>query len=104
MEPRSKTTVSDEKQAANAAKRRKRKRAAERILFHVTNVFVAVVAVSLLIASVLFPVLLVSGDSMEPGLNDGNLMLLVRTHNLQPGDLVSFKWNDNPLREIVNSS
>ncbi len=102
MDPRSNTTVSYEKQAADAAKRRrKRKKAVRRVLFHATNVLVIVVAVSLLTASVLFPVLLVSGDSMEPGLNDGDLILLVRTHDLRPGDLVSFKWSEKTLLKRV---
>ena len=98
MEPRNEATVSDKKQAA---KKRKRKRAVRHVLFHCTNVFVFVVAVSLVTASILFPVLLVSGDSMGPGLNDGDLILLVRTHNLRPGDLVSFKWSDKTLLKRV---
>jgi signal peptidase I len=98
MNPRSKTPVSEKEQAA---KRRKRKRAVGRILFHCTNVFLAVAAVSLLTVSVLFPVLLVSGDSMEPGLNDGDLILLTRTHDLRSGDLVSFKWSDKTLLKRV---
>ena len=101
MDSRNKAAVSDAEHAAKAAKRRKRKRAVRRILFHFTSVFVIVVAVSLVTASVLFPVLLVSGDSMEPGLNDGDLILLVRTHDLHPGDLVSFKWSDKTLLKRV---
>ncbi len=101
MDSRNKEAFSDGNQAAENAKRRKRKKAIKRTLFHITNIFVIVVAVSLFTASVLFPVLLVSGDSMEPGLNDGDLILLVRTHNLRSGDLVSFKWGDKTLLKRV---
>lgn len=102
MDSRSKKTVSapaDGSAKAKAAKRRKK--ACRHIFFHLTNVFVIAAAVSLLTASVLFPVLLVSGDSMEPGLNDGDLILLTRTHKLHPGDLVSFKWSDKTLLKRV---
>lgn len=69
--------------------------------FSVTSVVLLAAAVVLLISSFLFSVLLVSGDSMEPGLTDGDLLLLVRTHSLAPGDLVSFKWNDKTLLKRV---
>ena len=38
---------------------------------------------------------------MEPGLNDGDLILLVRTQDLHPGDLASFKWSDKTLLKRV---
>lgn len=69
--------------------------------FSVTSVVLLAAAVVLLISSFLFSVLMVSGDSMEPGLTDGDLLLLVRTHSLAPGDLVSFKWNDKTLLKRV---
>lgn len=65
------------------------------------SVVLLAAAVVLLISSILFPILMVSGDSMEPGLTDGDLLLLVRTHSLAPGDLVGFKWSDKTLLKRV---
>ena len=58
-------------------------------------------AVALLISSFLFPVLLISGDSMEPGLNDGDLVMLAKTHQMASGDLVCFRWNGKTLLKRV---
>ena len=105
MSLRSNKTVSapaDEEQVkAEAAVRRKRKKAVRYVLFHLTNALAAFAAVAILASSIFFPIMLVSGDSMEPGLNDGDVILLVRTHNLHRGDLVSFKWNDKTLLKRV---
>lgn len=59
------------------------------------------VAVALLIASFLFPVLMISGDSMEPGLNDGDLVLLIKTRHVDSGDLICFRWNGKSLLKRV---
>ena len=69
--------------------------------FSVMSIVLLAAAILMLISSFLFSVLMVSGDSMEPGLNDGDLILLVRTHDLAPGDLVSFKWNDKTVLKRV---
>ena len=61
----------------------------------------AVAALVILIASLIFPVMMISGDSMGPGLNDGDILLLVKTHDIAPGDLVSFRWNDKTLLKRV---
>ena len=88
-----------EQTAAGTDKRRKK--TGKRVFSGTTNVILVVAAVALLISSFLFPVLLVSGDSMEPGLNDGDLILLIKTHDLDPGDLVSFRWNQKTLLKRV---
>lgn len=101
---RSKKTVSDptaKEATADASVRRKRKKAVKRAFFHTANVFVFIAAAGLLIASFLFPLMMISGDSMEPGLNDGDLILLMKTHELQHGDLVAFKWNNKTLLKRV---
>ena len=58
-------------------------------------------AAVLLTSSFLFPILLVSGDSMEPGLNDGDIILLTKIYSIEPGDLVCFSWNDKSLLKRV---
>lgn len=103
MNPQRRKDVSGsrEKQAAEPASRRKRRKKAKRTFFRITNVFVFLAAAAVLVASFLFPIMLISGDSMEPGLNDGDLILLMRTHRLQPGELAAFDWNDKTLLKRV---
>ena len=58
-------------------------------------------AAALLIASFFFSVLKISGGSMEPGLNDGDILLLVKTRGVNSGDLVGFRWNGKTLLKRV---
>lgn len=80
---------------------RRKKKPGKRSFSRTANAILIVAAVALLIASFLFPVLMISGDSMEPGLNDGDLVLLVKTRNMHTGDLVSFRWNGKTLLKRV---
>ena len=38
---------------------------------------------------------------MEPGLNDGDIILLTKIYSIEPGDLVCFEWNDKSLLKRV---
>ena len=79
----------------------KKKREPDGSVLGAISAALAVAAVVILIASLIFPVLMISGDSMGPGLNDGDIVLLVKTHDLEPGDLVSFRWNGKTLLKRV---
>lgn len=54
---------------------------------------VVVAAVSALIATLFLPVLLVSGTSMEPTLNDGDVIVVLKRQQLETGDLTSLYYN-----------
>lgn len=90
-----------EQAKAEAAKRKKRKKAVRFAAFHAVNIIVIAAAVAVLVSAFLFPIMLISGDSMEPGLRDGDIILLTRTHTLNPGDLAAFNWNDKTLLKRV---
>lgn len=60
-----------------------------------------VAAVAVLIVTLVLPVLQVSGESMEPTFKDGDIVLLVRTENLETGDLCGFYWNNKLLLKRV---
>ena len=96
------SVLTEEQATAGAVSRRKK--TVKPTFFGAVNVLLIAVAVALLIASFLFPVLMISGDSMEPGLNDGDLILLTKTHKLNPGDLVSFRWKDKTLLKRIIAS
>lgn len=58
---------------------------------------VVVAAAAVLLATLIFPVLQVSGDSMEPTLEDKNVILLIKSGNYTTGDLCSFSWQNKLL-------
>lgn len=68
-----------------------------RALRSTVNVLIVVAAIAVLISSLVFPVLQISGDSMDPTLKDGNIIVLYKTTNLKTGDLCSFTWNNRTL-------
>ena len=53
-------------------------------------VLIVVAAVAVLISTLVFPVLQVSGTSMEPTLKDEEIIGLIKTDNYSTGDLVGF--------------
>ena len=74
--------------------RQNRKR---RIFFNTIYTLIIVAAVAVLLATLFFPVLQVSGSSMEPTLEDKEIILLVKTNHLKTGDLCSFNWQNKLL-------
>lgn len=69
----------------------------KRILRSTIYSLIVVAAVAVLLATLLFPVLQVSGDSMEPTLEDKDIILLVKSNNYKTGDLCSFSWQNKLL-------
>lgn len=69
----------------------------KRVFFNTIYTLVIVAAVSVLLATLFFPVLQVSGSSMEPTLEDRQIILLIKTKNLKTGDLCSFNWQNKLL-------
>lgn len=62
---------------------------------------VVVAAVAVLAATLFFPVVQVSGESMEPTLNDGDVIVLLKSADLHTGDLCSFNWQNKLLIKRV---
>lgn len=58
---------------------------------------VVIAAVAVLLATLLFPVLQVSGDSMEPTLENKDIILLVKSDHYKTGELCSFSWQNKLL-------
>ena len=78
-------------------KRERYKRRFRRLLRSTTNALVVVAAVAALIATLVLPVLQIAGTSMEPSLNDGDIVLLVKTDRLESGDLCAFYFSNKIL-------
>lgn len=60
-----------------------------------------VAAAAVLLATLFLPVLQVSGDSMNPTLEDKDVILLTRTADLKTGDLCAFYWQNRLLLKRV---
>ena len=78
-------------------KRERYKRRFRRLLRSTINALIVVAAVAALIATLILPVLQIAGTSMEPSLNDGDIVLLVKTDDLHPGDLCAFYYSNKIL-------
>ena len=78
-------------------KREQYRRRFRRLLRSTTNALVVVAAVAALIATLLLPVMQIAGTSMEPSLNDGDIVLLVKTDRLKTGDLCAFYYSNKIL-------
>jgi len=66
---------------------------------------ITVAAIAVLVATLLLPVLRIYGDSMTPTLEDGQLIVSVKTADFETGDVVAFYYNNKILvkRVIANS-
>lgn len=62
---------------------------------------VVVAAAAVLIATLIFPVLQISGSSMEPTLNDEEIVVLIKTTNLKQGELCCFSYQNKLLIKRV---
>lgn len=82
-------------------KRERYKRRFRRLLRSTVNALIVVAAVAALIATLILPVLQIAGTSMEPSLNDGDIVLLVKKNDLQTGDLCAFYYSNKILIKRV---
>jgi signal peptidase I len=72
-----------------------------RLLRSTINALVVVAAVAALVATLMLPVLQIAGTSMEPNLNDGDIVLLIKTDKLETGDLCAFYYSNKILIKRV---
>ena len=82
-------------------KRERYRRRFRRLLRSTVNALIVVAAVAALIATLILPVLQIAGTSMEPSLNDGDIVLLVKKNDLQTGDLCAFYFSNKILIKRV---
>ncbi len=64
-------------------------------------VLIVVAAISVLLATLLLPVLQVSGSSMEPTLEDEDIIVLFKSSKFETGDLVGFYYQNKLLLKRV---
>ena len=82
-------------------KRVKYQRRYRRVLSSTVYTLITVAAVAVLVATLLMPVLQIYGSSMAPTLEDGDIVLSLKTSDLQHGDVVAFYHNNKILVKRV---
>ena len=82
-------------------KRELYKRRFRRLLRSTVNALIVVAAIAALTATLVLPVLQIAGTSMEPSLNDGDIVLLAKTDNLETEDLCAFYYSNKILIKRV---
>ncbi len=73
----------------------------KRVLRSTVYALVVVAAAAVLLATLFLPVLQVSGDSMNPTLQDQDIILLIKSSKIKTGDLCAFYWQNKLLLKRV---
>ena len=81
--------------------REKYNRKYRQVLKSTVSSLVVVAAAAVLIATLIFPVLQISGSSMEPTLNDEEIVVLLKTPNMKKGELCCFSYQNKLLIKRV---
>ena len=71
------------------------------ILRSTIGILITVAAVAILIAVLLLPVLQIYGKSMNPTLEEGNIVLSVKGSEFKTGDVIAFYYNNKILVKRV---
>ena len=67
-------------------------------------VLVVVAAVAVLVSMLFMPVFQITGSSMEPNLNDGDIVVSIKSGSFQPGQICGFYYNNKLLLKRVIAS
>ncbi len=81
--------------------REKYNRKYKQVIKSTVYALVVVAAVAVLIATLALPVLQISGSSMEPTLNDEEIVVLLKTTNMKKGELCCFTYQNKLLIKRV---
>ncbi|MDD7739070.1 MAG: signal peptidase I [Lachnospiraceae bacterium] len=77
------------------------KRRYHSVLKSTVYTLITVAAIAVLVATLWLPVLQIYGNSMTPTLTDGEIIFSVKTSKFEPGDIVSFYYNNKILVKRV---
>ena len=100
--------MSDEKYTLPSAgliqaelKREKNRRRFWKIIKNTIYTLIIIAAIAVLITTLMLPVLQIAGTSMEPTLNNGDIVVLLKTSKLHYGDLCGFSYSNKILIKRV---
>jgi signal peptidase I len=95
------TSLPSAKLIAAELKRERNRRRFRQIIKNAIYALIVVAAVAVLITTLILPVLQIAGTSMEPTLNNGEIVVLIKTDKLQRGDLCGFSYSNKILIKRV---
>lgn len=84
-------------QVSEARNKIKYKSRYKKVLKSTFGILTVVAAISVLVVTLLMPVLQISGNSMAPTLSDGQIVLSVKTSEFYTGELVAFYYGNKLL-------
>ena len=93
--------VPEPRQVAQERRRLKERARVTRRLITTLGTLTVVAAVAVLLSTFIFPVIQVSGDSMEPTLSDGDVLVLLNTDKYTGGQLCCVAWQNKLLIKRV---
>lgn len=85
------------KQIESEISREKYNQKYRKVLTSTISSLVVIAAIAVLIATLALPVLQIEGSSMEPTLNDDEIVVLIKTDNLKRGQLCCFSYQNKFL-------
>ena len=88
-------------QVAEELRRERYKRRYRSAVTSTVYTLITVAAAAVLVATLLLPVLRIYGTSMTPTLDNGQIVVSVKTGELEPGDVVAFYYNNKILIKRV---
>ncbi|MBQ3763269.1 MAG: signal peptidase I [Clostridia bacterium] len=88
-------------QLEGALAREEQKKRFRSILRSTVFVLATVAAISVLVATLLFPVMRIYGSSMKPTLEDGEIVVALKVKDFSKGDLIAFYYNNKLLIKRV---
>ena len=72
-----------------------------KVLQSTIYVLIIIAAMAALVATLIMPVIEISGDSMKPILNEGEIVVTIKNKNLHTGDIVAFYQGNKILVKRV---
>lgn len=94
-------TLPSEEEVSSERKRLEKQKSFRRTMRTTIYALIVVAAVAVLLATLFFPVLRVSGTSMQPTLYDEDIILLVKFGNYETGNLVGFYYQNKLLLKRI---
>lgn len=82
-------------------RREKKKRRKRRVFKNLVFSLLVVAAVAVIVAVMVLPVLQIMGNSMNDTLHNGDIVIAVKTTDLETGDIVAFYYNNQVLVKRV---
>ena len=94
-------TLPSSEQLRTELKRERNRIRYRRLLKNTINTIIVVAAIAVLVATLVLPVLQISGTSMSPTLENGQIVVLIKTTHMAYGDLCAFSYSNKILIKRV---